>query len=487
MNARAAAGGGDPAAVARAQILDWARGQKTRPRLVVGFSGGLDSSVLLRALAPLSDRFFLLARHIHHGQRREADDWAEFCARQCARLGIDCEILRVAPGRAVGEEKLRQARYAALAQPAGGRAPDAIAVAHHLDDQAETTLFRLFRGGGARGWAAMRSVAPTPGAPTVALLRPFLEIEKSDLRACALARGIDFVEDEDNRNLARARNALRAEVLPAARARFPAVLRRLADFNRDCADIETILRAQAAADERRARRFGDGETAFWRQAGAARLRNYLFFALTARGVFAARGEICETARRVLAGGRGEEIFFARDGLELRADGRALSWLRALPRPPALAFDGRELERAGRLELPQTAALGARTARGWSEVARGDGDFAPTRGGGNNRFAKSARTVARGEDSALATRAFPAAGGGRTNRRRAGDRGRARLPRDGASDGPQSRCDSFSATNLRAARALRIARRRYFGQYSRFEFFLRDGNAAGQTFGRAPKW
>ena len=352
MNARAAAGGGDPAAVARAQILAWARGQKLRPRLVVGFSGGLDSSVLLRALAPLADRFFLLARHIHHGQRREADDWAEFCSRQCARLGIDCEILRVAPGRAVGEEKLRQARYAALAQPAGGRAPDAIAVAHHLDDQAETTLFRLFRGGGARGWAAMRSVAATPGAPTVALLRPFLEIEKSDLRACALARGIDFVEDEDNRNLARARNALRAEVLPAARARFPAVLRRLADFNRDCADIETILRAQAAADERRARRFGDGETAFWRQAGAARLRNYLFFALTARGVFAARGEICETARRVLAGGRGEEIFFARDGLELRVDGRALSWLRALPRPPALAFDGRELARAGRLELPQ---------------------------------------------------------------------------------------------------------------------------------------
>ena len=457
MNARAAAGGGDPAAVARAQIIAWARGQKTRPRLVVGFSGGLDSSVLLRALAPLSDRFFLLARHIHHGQRREADDWAEFCARQCARLGIDCEILRVAPGRAVGEEKLRQARYAALAQPTGGRAPDAIAVAHHLDDQAETTLFRLFRGGGARGWAAMRSVAPTPGAPTVALLRPFLEIEKSDLRACARAHGIDFVEDEDNRNLARARNALRAEVLPAARARFPTVLRRLADFNRDCADIETILRAQAAADERRARRFGDGEAAFWRQAGAARLRNYLFFALTARGVFAARGEICETARRVLAGGRGEEIFFARDGLELRADGRALSWLRALPRPPALAFDGRELERAGRLELPQFGGVllwrraagkrrleRGRRAAGRIEVARGDGDFAPARGGGNNRFrrdtaaTKSARIVARGEDPALATRAFSAAGGGRKNRRRAGDRGRARLPRDGASESNRDR-------------------------------------------------
>ena len=276
-------------------------------------------------------------------------------------------------------------------------------------------------------------------------------------RLCALAHGIDFVEDEDNRNLARARNALRAEVLPAARARFPAVLRRLADFNRDCADIETILRAQAAADERRARRFGDGETAFWRQAGAARLRNYLFFALTARGVFAARGEICETARRVLAGGRGEEIFFARDGLELRADGRALSWLRALPRPPALAFDGRELARAGRLELPQFGGVllwrraaderrleRGRRAAGRVEVARDDGDFAPARGGGNNRFrrdataTKSARIVARGEDSALATRAFPAAGGGRTNRRRAGDCNRARLPRAGASDRDRNR-------------------------------------------------
>ena len=457
MNARAAAGGGDPAAVARAQILDWARGQKTRPRLVVGFSGGLDSSVLLRALAPLSDRFFLLARHVHHGQRREADDWAEFCARQCARLGIDCEILRVAPGRAVGEEKLRQARYAALAQPAGGRAPDAIAVAHHLDDQAETTLFRLFRGGGARGWAAMRSVAPTPGAPTVALLRPFLEIEKSDLRACARARGIDFVEDEDNRNLARARNALRAEVLPAARARFPTVLRRLGRFQPRLRRYrDDFARASGGGRAPRA--------AFWRRrngvlaaSGRGAFAQLSFLcADRARGVRRPRRDLRNGAARFGGRARRRDFFRPRRlgiarlrarfvvAARLAAPARAgLRWARIRARGAArtAAIRRRFVVAAGggrrRLERGRSAA-------GRGEVARGDGDFAPARGGGNNRFrrgataTKSARIVARGEDPALATRAFSAAGGGRTNRRRAGDRDRPRLPRDGASDRNRNR-------------------------------------------------
>src|SRR5437764_11973085 len=105
----------------------------------VGFSGGMDSVVLLDALSrecPRSGRT-LRAVHVHHGLSPNADRWAAFCERFCEARGIPLAVERVQVPRCSGaglEAAAREARYSVFAE----RAEPYVALAHHLDDQAET-------------------------------------------------------------------------------------------------------------------------------------------------------------------------------------------------------------------------------------------------------------------------------------------------------------------------------------------------------------
>src|SRR5262249_46490998 len=124
--------------------------------VAVALSGGLDSMVLLDAAAKLAKkhRIVLSAVHVHHGLSPHADRWAEFCAAQCAARELPLSVHRVhlARGRGHSLEALaREARYERLL----AENVDAIALAHHADDQAETLLLQLLRGAGPHGLAAM--------------------------------------------------------------------------------------------------------------------------------------------------------------------------------------------------------------------------------------------------------------------------------------------------------------------------------------------
>lgn len=188
-------------------------------RLCLGYSGGLDSSVLLHVLAGLRRDlgFTLSAVHVHHGLSVHADDWAEQCRQTCARLGVALTVRRVAVVvDAHGlEAAARVARYRAYAELGA----DYIVLAHHRDDQAETLLFRLLRGAGAHGLAAMAEERET-GSGTI--LRPLLAVARASLRDYARDHGIVAVDDESNADTALTRNWLRHEVLPQLERRFPA-------------------------------------------------------------------------------------------------------------------------------------------------------------------------------------------------------------------------------------------------------------------------
>src|SRR5215472_10298182 len=122
--------------------------------VAVALSGGLDSMVLLDSLAALAPRrgAMLSAIHVHHGLSPNAKRWAEFCAAQCEARKIPLTLHRVALARERGrslEAEARAARYERLL----AADVDAIALAHHADDQAETLLLQLLRGGGPHGLA----------------------------------------------------------------------------------------------------------------------------------------------------------------------------------------------------------------------------------------------------------------------------------------------------------------------------------------------
>lgn len=219
--------------------------------LLLGFSGGLDSSVLLHRLAtsrhtdadkPRGDG--LRAIHVHHGLHPDADAWAAHCRQACEALGVPLEIVRVRVDRDAGdgpEAAARRARHAAFAQAL--QAGEALVLAHHRDDQAETFLLRALRASGTDGLASMRGWR---AFGTGWLWRPLLAIPRSTLLAYAQAHGLRWIEDGSNRDLDADRNFLRHRVLPLLRERWPRADAAFARSAGLCADAAGLLEAEDA-------------------------------------------------------------------------------------------------------------------------------------------------------------------------------------------------------------------------------------------------
>jgi tRNA(Ile)-lysidine synthase len=241
-------------------------------RLCLGYSGGLDSSVLLHLLADLRHElgFDLTALHVHNGLSRHADAWAECCRLACERLGVPLVVRRVevvvdADGL---EGAARAARYRAFAE----QDTDHIVLAHHRDDQAETLLFRLLRGAGAHGLAAM---ADERAAGTGSIRRPLLAIARETLQAYAAGHCIDHVEDDSNADVALSRNWLRHAVFPLLEQRFPAVRRVIARTSAQLAESAGLLDDLAELDHGQAAAGAGLDLDVLARLGPARARNLL--------------------------------------------------------------------------------------------------------------------------------------------------------------------------------------------------------------------
>lgn len=250
--------------------------------ILLGLSGGVDSVVLLHLLHQLAPRhsWRLSALHVHHGISPQADAWAAFCAELCARHHIPFQVehVDIAPLRDMGiEAAARKLRHAALdRQPV-----DCIALAHHLDDQAETLLLQLLRGAGVRGASAMPLSRQRAGAP--ALLRPLLDVARSELLAYAQQHALQWVEDESNADDAYPRNFLRQRVLPTLEQRFPSYRATLARSARHFAEASELLDQLAQQDAHGALQ-GDGlEVARLQALDPVRAKNLLRWFLHQRG------------------------------------------------------------------------------------------------------------------------------------------------------------------------------------------------------------
>lgn len=182
------------------------------PRHVLaGFSGGADSTALLLLLRALSEEagFTLSAAHVNHGLRADADADEAFARDTCARLRVPFYARRVSVERRGSvEDAARRARYAAFDAIMAETGAEALALAQHMDDQAETVLMHLLYGSGARGMGGMRELSGR-------VWRPLLGARREELRAYLLAQGQGWREDESNRDTAFLRNRLRLEILPA--------------------------------------------------------------------------------------------------------------------------------------------------------------------------------------------------------------------------------------------------------------------------------
>ena len=241
--------------------------------VTIALSGGVDSMVLLDIAAKLkvhelkahelkvqysqgvsgenaSKRSPMLvfdAMHVHHGLSANADDWADFCARECAARGVALKVVRVAidknktDGQGV-EGAARRARYAALIE----HGASVILAAQHADDQAETVLHQLLRGTGLNGLAGMGEARVLSEIQT--LLRPLLNVSRAEIEAYAAVNKVAHIEDESNADTAYTRNFLRHDILPRLRERFPHANDALARAARHAAESAVLLAQLAEMD-----------------------------------------------------------------------------------------------------------------------------------------------------------------------------------------------------------------------------------------------
>ncbi len=211
------------------------------PKLLLAYSGGLDSSVLLHLLYQVNKTlpFQLTAQHVHHGLSANADAWADFCASTCKQLNVPLSISTVKVENAgLGiEAAARAARYQALQQSEA----DFMLLAHHQDDQAETFLLQLARGAGVKGLAGM---ATQNGK----LLRPLLDAPHRALLDYAKQHRLTWIEDESNADTKFDRNFMRHEILPVLAKQYPAIRQTISRSAQHMAEANGLLDEIAKQD-----------------------------------------------------------------------------------------------------------------------------------------------------------------------------------------------------------------------------------------------
>ena len=189
--------------------------------LAVAFSGGVDSSALLHALAqlPAARARGLRAIHVDHGLHDDSGGWAAHCDDFAAGLEVPLQVVAVRVDRTAGtglEDAARRARRAAFAQSLG--TGEFLALAQHRGDQAETVLLKLLRGAGPEGLGAMRALRECGKGY---LWRPLLDLPRTVLVEYARAHGLCWVEDPSNAQTHLSRNFLRHEILPRLTRHWP--------------------------------------------------------------------------------------------------------------------------------------------------------------------------------------------------------------------------------------------------------------------------
>lgn len=216
-------------------------------QLLLAFSGGLDSTVLLDILTVLRDArktsidtksLVLRAIHVHHGLSQHADHWVEHCAQQCQLYNVPFDVLRICLNKTNSgiEAAARKARYLALRHHLLPN--EVLLTAHHLDDQVETLLLSLKRGSGPAGLAAMAMDTPYYSHR---LLRPLLSCNRIQLEAYAYERQLNWIEDNSNKDICHDRNFLRSHIIPILRQRWPCFNKTAARSARLCAEQEELL------------------------------------------------------------------------------------------------------------------------------------------------------------------------------------------------------------------------------------------------------
>lgn len=211
--------------------------------VIVGLSGGADSVCLFDILNSIKNEYKIdiKAVHVHHGIRgKSADEDVSFVKKLCDKEGVDCKVvyadipkLAAIDGKTI-EECAREERYKILRDEASAFEKSFIAVAHHIDDQAETVIFRMLRGTGVKGLGGMK---PRNGI----IIRPLLCLSKNEILSYLTERKLEYCTDETNYDDKYARNNIRHNILPIAKEIVSESSLHIAELAKEASMVEDFM------------------------------------------------------------------------------------------------------------------------------------------------------------------------------------------------------------------------------------------------------
>lgn len=216
-------------------------------RIIIGVSGGPDSIALLYIMHDLASLLDcqIIAAHLNHGLRAEANAEEAFVKEICRNIGIDCHARTVPVAELARQQKAsledagRNARYAFFNELLLTLGAQRIATAHHQDDVAETVLLHLLRGSGIKG---LRGILPRSGV----LIRPLLNVSKDELLNYLQTRNISYCLDQSNADEYYLRNRIRHSLIPYLQQEFnPRIVGKLNQLALIARDENAVLEQES--------------------------------------------------------------------------------------------------------------------------------------------------------------------------------------------------------------------------------------------------
>jgi len=195
--------------------------KKSYDEFLIAYSGGCDSTALLYFAKQIAkkNKINIRAIHVNHNLNKESQKWENHCKEFCKEINVELYIENIniilKPGDSI-EEKAREERYSSIYSQMGKKT--LMMTAHHGDDQAETFLYQLFRGSGAKGLSSMPRIKKIKKGFH---LRPFLAFNKKTLEDFLESKTLSYIEDQSNNNTDFSRNFIRKEILPDIKKKWP--------------------------------------------------------------------------------------------------------------------------------------------------------------------------------------------------------------------------------------------------------------------------
>ena len=222
--------------------------KKKYNQFLIAYSGGSDSTALLYFAGKMAKKYELKIKaiHVNHNLNKDSIDWENHCKNFCNKFNIPIIIKSInivlKPGESI-EERARNERYKVINSVADSKT--IMMTAHHADDQAETFLYQLLRGSGAKGLSSMPNFKKNTNGYHI---RPFLNINKNTLMNLVNFKELQYVTDKSNDNTKFSRNFIRKEILPKIKEKWPSYSNTISRAANNLSDANKLNRDLAEID-----------------------------------------------------------------------------------------------------------------------------------------------------------------------------------------------------------------------------------------------